>query len=99
MTIEYDEKGKYFTNVIQKVPVPAVVQTVSNLVRGFIHVRQDERLKDELENEERFLAVTDATVANPAGETIFSGPFLAVQKDQIIWVMPLADERTGDTNS
>lgn len=99
MTIEYDEKGKYFTNVIQKVPVPSVIQTVSNLVRGFVHVRQNERLKDELENEENFLAVTDATVTDPAGETVYSGPFLAVRKDQIIWVMPLANEQPGDETS
>ncbi len=99
MTIEYDEKGKYFTNVIQKVPVPAVVQTASGEVRGFIHVRQDERLKDELENEEKFLAVTEATVTNPAGEVVFSGPFMAVRKDQIVWIMPLASDQTGDANS
>ena len=99
MTIEYDEKGKLFTNVIQKVPVPSVIQTVSSLVRGFVHVRQNERLKDELENGERFLAVTDATVTDSTGETIFSGPFLAVQKEQIVWVMPLADEQTRDANS
>lgn len=99
MTIEYDEKGKYFTNVIQKVPVPSVIQTVSNLVRGFVHVRQNERLKDELENGEKFLAVTDATVTDPAGETVYSGPFLAVRKDQIVWVMPLADEQPGDETS
>lgn len=98
MTIEYDEKGKYFTNVVQKVPVPSVIQTVSNLVRGFVHVRQNERLKDELENGECFLAVTDATVTNLAGEIVFSGPFLAVRKEQIIWVMPLADEQTEDAD-
>ncbi|MBI3165197.1 MAG: hypothetical protein IPG44_19150 [Anaerolineales bacterium] len=99
MTIEYDEKGKYFTNVIQKVPVPSVIQTASGLVRGFVHVRQNERLKDELENDERFLAVTDATVSSPAGEVIFSGPFMVVQKEQIVWIMPLADEQTGNSNS
>ena len=52
MSIEYDEKGKYYTNVIQKVPVPCMVQTTTNLIRGLIHVRHDERLKDELENDE-----------------------------------------------
>ncbi len=99
MTIEYDEKGKYFTNIIQKVPVPSVVQTVMSLVRGNVHVRQNERLKDELENDEQFLAVTEATVTNLAGEIIFSGPFLAIQKNQIIWIMPVAEEQAGDANS
>jgi hypothetical protein len=99
MTIEYDEKGKFFTNVVQKIPVPSVVQTTSNLVRGFVHVRQNERYKDELESDEQFLAVTDATVTDPAGNTLFSGPFLAVQKDQIVWIMPLSEVETGDSNS
>ncbi|MCE7861034.1 MAG: hypothetical protein DYG86_14770 [Chloroflexi bacterium CFX2] len=99
MTIEYDEKGKYFTNIIHKVPIPSVIQTTSNLVRGFVHVRQNERYKDELENEEQFLAVTDATVTDPAGNTVFSGPFLALQKNQIVWIMPLSEVQTGDSNS
>lgn len=99
MTIEYDEKGKYFTNIIHKVPIPSVIQTTSNLVRGFVHVRQNERYKDELESEEQFLAVTDATVTDPAGNTVFSGPFLALQKNQIVWIMPLSEVQTGDSNS
>lgn len=92
MTIEYDEKGKYYTNVIHKVPVPSVVQTTSNLIRGLIHVRQDQRLKDELENNEQFIAVTEVSVCDAAGNVVFTGPFLAVQKDQIVWVMPLGNE-------
>jgi RecJ-like exonuclease len=96
MSIEYDEKGKYYTNVIQKVPVPAMVQTTNNLIRGLIHVRQDERLKDELEGNEQFIAVTDVSVCDASGKVIFSGPFIAVQKDQIVWVMPLSEEHKGE---
>lgn len=93
MTIEYDEKGKYYTNVIQKVPVPSMVQTTTHMIRGFIHVRQDERLKDELENKEGFIAVTEVSVCDAEGKVIYSGPFLAVQKAQIVWVMPLSEEQ------
>ena len=93
MTIEYDDKGKYYTNVIQKVPVPSIVQTTTNLIRGLIHVRQDERLKDELEINEQFIAVTEVSVCDADGKVIFSGPFLAVQKDQIVWIMPLNEEQ------
>lgn len=93
MTIEYDEKGKYYTNVIQKVPVPAVIQTTSNLIRGLIHVRHDERLKDELENSEIFIAVTEVSVSDAEGKIIFNGPFMAVQKNQIVWVMPVSEEK------
>ncbi|MCB0118691.1 MAG: hypothetical protein H6634_14960 [Anaerolineales bacterium] len=94
MAIEYDEKGKYYTNVIHKVAVPSIVQTTNNLIRGFIHVRNDERLKDELENNETFVAVTDANIYNAEGQVIYSSPFIALQKNQIVWVMPLDEEKT-----
>lgn len=97
MSIEYDEKGKFYTNIIPKVPVPSIIQTTTNLIRGLIHVRQDERLKDELEIDERFLAITDVSVLDVGGNVVFSGPFLAVQKDQIVWIMPLKEElKMGD---
>lgn len=97
MSIEYDEKGKYFTNIIQKVPVPSIVQTTTNLIRGLIHVRQDERLKDELEVDEQFVAVTDVSVLDSDGKVVYSGPFLAVQKAHIVWIMPLKEElKMGD---
>ena len=97
MSIEYDDKGKYYTNIIQKVPVPAIIQTTTNLIRGLIHVRQDERLKDELEVDEKFIAVTDVNVLDAEGKVIYSGPFLAIQKGQIVWVMPLKEElKTGN---
>jgi hypothetical protein len=97
MSIEYDEKGKYYTNIIHKVPVPCMIQTTKNLIRGLIHVRQDERLKDELEVDERFIAITDVSVLDAEGKVVYSTPFLAVQKDQIVWIMPLKDEnKMGD---
>lgn len=96
MSIEYDEKGKYYTNVIQKIPVPSIIQTTTNLIHGLIHVRQDERLKDELETSERYIAVTEVKVLDAEGKVAFSGPFLAVRKDQIVWIMPLNKERNGE---
>lgn len=92
MSIEYDEKGKFYTNIIPKVPVPSLIQTTTNMIRGLIHVRQDERLKDELELDEGFIALTEVSVLNAEGKEIYNCPFLAVQKDQIVWVMPLKEE-------
>ena len=88
MTIEYDEKGKFYTNVIPKVPVPAVMQTTTHLVRGFVHVRQGERLKSELDRDEAFLAITDAIVYGPENAILFNAPFMAIQRSQIVWIMP-----------
>jgi hypothetical protein len=88
MTFEYDEKGKIFTDVVTKVAIPATVQTTTHLIRGLIHVRRDQRIKDELDIEESFLALTDVSVMGPQGQTLFQAPFLAVQRSHIIWVLP-----------
>jgi len=95
MSIEFDEKGKYYTDIITKLPVSAVIQTSTHLVRGFVHVRQGERLKNELERDEEFLAVTEASVVGADDKVIFIAPFLAVRRSQIVWVMP-ADDKTED---
>jgi hypothetical protein len=92
MTIEYDEKGKFYTDVVPKIAVPAAVQTTSHLVRGKVHVRQGERLKDELDRDELFLAVTDAIIFGTEGQVVFQTPFLEVKRSQIVWVLPDQEE-------
>ncbi len=88
MTIEYDEKGKRFTDIVTKKPVYATVQTTTHLMRGLIHVRRDQRIKDELDLDEKFLAVTDVQVLSADGQVLFQAPFLAIQRDHIVWVVP-----------
>jgi len=92
MTIEYDEKGKYYTEVVTKDPVLSIIQTNTHIIRGIIHVRQDQRLKDALETDEQFIAVTDFNVSGADGSVAYSGSFLAVQKSQIVWIMPLHEK-------
>lgn len=91
MTIEYDEKGKFYTDVITKLPVSCLIQTTTHLMRGFVHVRQGERFKNELEREEAFLAVTNVSVLGAEEQVLFTAPFLAVKRSQIVWVMPASD--------
>ena len=76
---------------------PAVIQTTNHLIRGSVHVRKGERLKDEIESQGLFTAVTNAIVYDGDEKVLFSGPFLAVQKTQIVWIMP-ADEEQKDVN-
>lgn len=92
MTIEYDEKGKYYTDVITKLPVACLIQTSTHLMRGHVHVRQGERFKNELELEETFLAVTNVRILGPGEEVLYTSPFMAVNRSQIVWVMPAGDE-------
>ena len=97
MTIEYDDKGKYFTDIVTKVAVPATIQTTTHLLRGKIHVRRDQRFKDELDLNEHFLAITDVTVLGTDGQIVFQAPFLAVQRAQIVWVLPEQNNREASS--
>ncbi len=88
MTIEYDDKGKRFTDIVTKRPIHATVQTTKQLLRGNIHVRRDQRIKDELDLDDRFIAVTEVSILGPDGQVLFQAPFLAINRAHIIWVLP-----------
>jgi hypothetical protein len=92
MTFEYDEKGKIFTDIVSKVAIPATMQTTTHLIRGHIHVRRDQRIKDELDIGENFIALTEVSVLGPDGQTLFQAPFLAVRRSHIVWVLPEQDQ-------
>jgi hypothetical protein len=98
MTIEYDEKGKYYTEVVKKLPVSVVIQTATHLIHGLVHVREGERFKNELERDEIFLAVTNAKVYNTEDKVVFTEPFMAIRRTQIIWIMPVDEETQRDLN-
>ena len=88
MTIEYDEKGKRFTDIVTKRQIYATVQTTRQLLRGYIHVRRDQRIKDELDLDDRFLALTEVNILGEDGQVLFQAPSLAINRAQIIWVLP-----------
>lgn len=88
MVTSYDEKGKIFTQVVSKQPIKVTIQTVQNVIRGSVHVRQDSRIKDELDHQEHFLAVTDAVVYNQQEQELYRTGFLLINVSHIIWVIP-----------
>jgi hypothetical protein len=92
MSTHYDEKGKFFTDIISKKAIPVTIQTTSNRIEGIVHVRRGERLKDELNSSEQFLAVTDATIFNNEGAEVYQVNFLAVHRNNIIWIFPTNGE-------
>ncbi len=91
MTVEFNDRGKYFTDIISKVAVSAVIQTITHRIEGAIHVRLDGRVKDELDRPELFLAVTDAKVFAADGSVLYKADFLTVSRSQIVWVIPSDD--------
>ena len=88
MITEFDDKGKIFTNVIAKKPVSAMVQTLTHRIHGDVHVRPSERLKDEMNRSEKFLAITNATVYDTRGQEIYRSNFLTINRDHIVWLIP-----------
>ncbi len=96
MTTHFDDKGKFFTPVIAKVPIAVIIQTTLHKIEGKIHIRPDERIKDEMDRPEAFLAVTDATVLNSEGQPILSTHFLTLNRAHIIWILPL-EEMAGQS--
>jgi hypothetical protein len=88
MTIRFDEKGKFFTDVISKESIPVIIQTPTNRITGNIHVRPGERLKDTINQSEPFFAITEAVILEPNGQVAYKCEFMAISRDHIIWLIP-----------
>jgi len=88
MTIEFDDNGKFYTDIISKTPIPVLIQTTTHRIHGNIHITQDRRLKDELDLPEKFMAVTDAVIYSLDGQILYQASFMAVLRDEIVWVIP-----------
>ena len=88
MYTQFEEKGKIFTPVVTKKPVRVIIQTTAGLVRGSVHIRPDQRLKDALEVDEDFLAVTEAEVLDANRQVLYQTSFLAVRQAHIVWILP-----------
>jgi hypothetical protein len=94
MALEYDEKGKFYTDVIKKEVVLTQLQTPTFRIRGYVHVREGERLSDEINRDILFIAVTHAEIYDLAGEQLYTSEFLAVNREQIVWLMPVEDSES-----
>jgi len=91
MTIRYDEKGKFFTDIVTKNPIPVVAQTLIHRIEGSVFLREDERLKDALNQDSRFIAMGDVTVSTLKGRERYQSKFLLVNTEHIIWIIESED--------
>lgn len=91
MDLRIDEKNKYYTQRVAKDMLPALVRTDQQVIVGYIYVRPERRLKDELsEDTARFLPITDARVYDAQTETLlYQSTFLLVSYQHIVMVSPL----------
>jgi len=95
MNSQFEEKGKIFTNVVSKLPVSVTIQTTTHRIHGELYVRPGERLKDELNTSEEFLAVTNASIFDAVNHEIYHCGFLTLNLKQIIWLIPDDELDTG----
>jgi hypothetical protein len=92
MITQFEEKGKIFTPKITKDQREVLIQTTMQKIRGFFHVQVDLRLLDDLNESNHFLALTDVEILDVNEKVINKSNFLAVNTDQIIWILP-TDEK------
>lgn len=89
MSVRIDSKGKIFTDVVHKEEVLVVIQTLTNVIRGNIFLRPEQRIKDGLnDSPEMFIAVSKAEVFSPGGQLLHQADFLTVNKQHIVWLRP-----------
>jgi hypothetical protein len=92
MYTQFEEKGKIFTQKITKEQKKVIIQTSQQKIIGTIHIQMDNRLIDELNGSNQFLAITDANIFDLENKMIHQSDFLSINTDQIIWVLPVEDE-------
>jgi hypothetical protein len=97
MSIHYDEKGKIFTYIVSKIQVPAIIQTLTHRIHGTVHVRDGDRLIEELCNGHQFLAVTSAVVFTVNGKPLYRSEFLTINREHIVWLLPSNEAQPGES--
>jgi len=93
MTTRIDAKGKVFTDVVHKTELPVVIQTASQLIHGHMYLRPGDRLIDEMNREDRFVAVTGALIYGANGEALQQAEFLTLNKAHVVWIRPDTQSR------
>ena len=89
MVTHIDEKGKIYTDIVQKQAVWVTIQLTQTRIHGLIYIRSSERIKETLDTAEPFLALTQAEILSADGlQTELKTNFLAVNKSQILWILP-----------
>jgi hypothetical protein len=84
-----DEKGKFFTPHVAKLRLPVTTCIGNWIVEGTVHLKNDNRLKDELNDGETFIAITQARVREIGSDKpVYETEVLIVHKNQIVWVFP-----------
>jgi hypothetical protein len=94
MSIEFSEKGKFFTDIVFKESVTATIQTTRCRIHGKVYMHRENRLIDEINHTDQFIAVTDAVIFSDSGDVLYKSDFITINRNHIIWLLP--HEETED---
>lgn len=88
--LRVDEKGKFFSLRVPKDAMAVVASTETLLIAGYVHLRPDRRLRDELNSaQSRFLPITEPQVFTRDGDLqLYHASFLLVASDHLVTVSP-----------
>ena len=92
MTVRFDEKGKYYTDIVSKSRVSVVIQTIQARISGDVHISKDERISNSINRGEEFIAITDVVVFDESGNPDIRADFMLVNRNQIVWILPEENE-------
>lgn len=88
MTTHFENKESFFTTVVSKEAIEVVLQTTTHRIQGQIYIRPGERLKDGINQDDPFFALTDAKIFDSAGNLQYHSDFVAVSQTHIVWLLP-----------
>lgn len=89
MGFRVDEKGKVFTDRVTKYQVSVIARVLDLIIEGNVHLKPENRLKDELNDSEQFIAITHAQAMLKEGEPpLYTTDALIVNKAHIAWIFP-----------
>ena len=91
---EHNGQNKNIARRVHKIAVPCLVALNGQTIQGQVHVRQDARIKDELDSAPHFLAITDARIYDAEGRLLYETDFVAVNKEHVLWVLPQQDMKS-----
>ena len=97
MPTRYDKKGKYYTNKVTKEKILVTIQTSVDKLSGYLHIQPDKRLKDDLNDSNGFLALTDGKILDSHHGELSRFDFMAVNKDYVVWVIEDESREPKDT--
>ncbi len=99
MDYRIDEKGKIYSKHVTKRSVAVVLRVEETIISGTVHLTLDNRLKDELNSGETFIAITSAKLADAnSGRTLHESEVVLINKNRITWIYPSETDTPDNGN-